>query len=162
MIRIRKYSKQDWEQLWKILEPVFREGDTYAVHQDVSEGEAHHTWIEEPLAVYVAEWDDGGIIGTYYLKPNQAGGGSHVCNCGYVVAENNRRKGIASEMCRHSQVEAVSFGFHAMQFNLVVSTNTGAVRLWQTHGFEIVGRLPEAFEHPRDGFVDAFVMYKLL
>ncbi len=88
--------------------------------------------------------------------------GSHVCNCGYIVDETARGRGIASEMCRHSQREALSLGFRAMQYNLVVSTNEGAVRLWKKHGFEVVGTLPEAFRHPRFGFVDAYVMYKRL
>ncbi|NER52264.1 MAG: GNAT family N-acetyltransferase [Symploca sp. SIO1A3] len=94
--------------------------------------------------------------------PSHSGQGSHVCNCGYIVAEAARGKSIASAMCKHSQQEAVKLGFRAMQYNLVVSTNTGAVRLWQKLGFEIVGTLPEAFLHPSLGFVDAYVMYKKL
>ncbi len=102
------------------------------------------------------------ILGTYYIKPNQPALGAHVCNCGYIVAEKARGKGIASEMCSHSQHKALSMGFKAMQYNLVVSTNKGAVRLWKKLGFRIIGTLPRAFRHSQSGFVDAFVMYKQL
>jgi ribosomal protein S18 acetylase RimI-like enzyme len=102
------------------------------------------------------------LLGTYYLKANQMGGGAHVCNCGYVTAEATRGKGVAGMLCAHSQDEARGRGFTAMQFNLVVSTNEGAVRLWQKLGFEIAGTLPKAFDHPAQGLVDAHVLYKLL
>jgi ribosomal protein S18 acetylase RimI-like enzyme len=102
------------------------------------------------------------VLGTYYIKPNQPALGAHVCNCGYIVAKEARGRGIAAEMCQHSQREAISRGFRAMQYNLVVSTNEVAVRLWKRQGFEVVGTLPQAFRHPRLGYVDALVMYKQL
>ena len=115
------------------------------------------------LAPVMLTADEAGmLLGTYYIKPNQPGLGAHVCNCGYIVAAAVRGQGIASRLCEHSQEEARRLGFRAMQFNLVVSTNTGAVRLWQTLGFPIVGTLPGAFNHPRLGYVDAYVMYKQL
>lgn len=162
MIAIRPYKEQDWNSVWRIIEPVFRAGETYAFSTDISETEAHHVWIETPLATFVAVDENGEITGTYYIKPNQPGLGSHVCNCGYIVAGKARGKGIASSMCEHSQVEAVTRGFRAMQYNLVVATNEGAIRLWKKHGFDVIGRLPKAFRHARRGFVDAFVMYKQL
>jgi RimJ/RimL family protein N-acetyltransferase len=117
--------------------------------------EAYQAWIEKPSATYVAVDENNEVLGSYYINPNHPALGAHVCNCGYIVAEEARGKGIASEMCKHSQREAISRGFRAMQYNLVVSTNEGAVRLWKRHGFEVVGTLPEAFRHPRLGFVDA-------
>ncbi|WP_142846667.1 GNAT family N-acetyltransferase [Telmatospirillum sp. J64-1] len=162
MIAIKTFEQGQWDALWSILQPVFRAGETYAFSPDISEQEAYTAWIEYPAATYVAADEQGRVLGTYYIKPNQPGLGSHVCNCGYVVAEQARGKGVASLMCEHSQREAVAQGFRAMQFNLVVSTNDVAVRLWQKHGFDVVGRLPGAFRHPRLGFVDAFVMYKSL
>lgn len=171
-IKIRLFQKSDWDQVWHIIEPVFRAGETYAFPREISETDAHKAWIETPAHTYVVEDQENGILGTrilgprilgtYYLKPNQAGSGAHVCNCGYIVAESARGMGIASEMCRHSQAEALSKGYKAMQYNLVVSTNESAVRLWKKLGFEIVGTLPKAFQHPRLGLVDAYVMYKLL
>jgi ribosomal protein S18 acetylase RimI-like enzyme len=102
------------------------------------------------------------VIGTYKLKPNQPGLGNHVCNCGYVVSPHARGRGIASALCEHSQTEAQTMGYLAMQFNLVVSSNEVAVRLWQKLGFRIIGTLPGAFRHSQLGFVDAYVMYKHL
>ena len=161
-ISINKIEESDWSLIWKILEPVFRSGETYAFSPDISETEAHRVWVENPVATYVAKDNFDNILGTYYIKPNQPTLGAHVCNCGYIVSESARGKGIASLMCQHSQQAAKQLGFRAMQFNLVVSTNEVAVRLWQKLGFEIIGTLTEAFKHSKYGFVDAFVMYKQL
>ena len=162
MINIRPFQQPDWPATWAILEPVLRSGETYSFSSDISESEATSVWVQTPEATFVAEDETGEILGTYFLKPNQPGQGSHVCNCGYVVSEAARGKGVASAMCEHSQSEALLRGYRAMQYNLVVSTNTGAVRLWQKHGFEIAGTLREAFHHPKQGYIDAHVMYKRL
>lgn len=162
MIRIRPFEKPDWKRTWRIIEPVFRAGETYAFSPDITEEEAHSVWIAKPEATFLAVDNQTNIVGTYFIKPNQPGLGAHVCNCGYIVAEQARGRGIASTMCEHSQHEARSRGFRAMQYNLVVSTNESAVRLWKRHGFELVGTLPEAFRHPSHGYVSAFVMYKRL
>jgi ribosomal protein S18 acetylase RimI-like enzyme len=141
---------------------TFAAGETYAFAPASSEADIHRAWIEVPVASYVACAPSGEILGTYYLKPNQPGLGSHVCNCGYVVAPAAQGRGIATAMCEHSQVEAAGMGFRAMQFNLVVATNESAVRLWKKLGFAIAGTLPQAFRHARLGYVDAYVMYKQL
>jgi ribosomal protein S18 acetylase RimI-like enzyme len=160
---IRRYERQDWSNVWAILEPVFRAGETYAFPVDISEEDARRAWTGSPKEIFIAEdGDTGQIVGTYYLKPNHDGPGSHVCNCGYVVSADARGRGVASLMCEHSQDEAASRGFRAMQFNLVAASNDGAVRLWKKMGFDVVGTLPGAFRHPNLGFVDAHVMYKLL
>jgi L-amino acid N-acyltransferase YncA len=160
-INIRHYEESDWQQVWEVLEPVFRQGETYAFPVDISEREAHKAWIETPLQTYVADIN-GLVVGTYYLKPNQPGQGKHVCNCGYVVAANMRGRGIAAQMCSHSLGEARRTGFKAMQYNLIVSTNEDALHLWLKMGFKEVGRLPDAFDHPRLGYVDALVLYQWL
>lgn len=160
-IKIRDYEEDDWQQVWGVLEPVLRQGETYAFPVDISEREAHKAWIETPLQTYVAELN-GLVVGTYYLKPNQPGQGKHVCNCGYVVAPNMRGRGIAAQMCSHSLAEARNLGFKAMQYNLVVSTNEDALHLWLKMGFKEVGRLPGAFNHPQLGYVDALVLYQWL
>jgi ribosomal protein S18 acetylase RimI-like enzyme len=159
---IRKYRETDWNQVWSIVEKVFRAGESYAFSPDITEQEAHKVWIEKPLDTYVVTVDDTQIIGTYYLKPNQPELSAHVCNCGYVVSEDARGQGVASKMCEHSQQVAVETGFRAMQFNLVVSTNEGAVRLWKRMGFQVAGMLPKAFKSKSAGYVDALVMYKQL
>jgi ribosomal protein S18 acetylase RimI-like enzyme len=162
MANIRSYQPEDWSQLWPLLHATFAAGDTYAFAPESTEAEIHRAWVEVPTATHVATAADGTIVGTYKLQPNQAGLGSHVSNCGYVVAPEARGQGIASAMCEHSQTEASRLGFKAMQFNLVVSTNAVAVRLWQKHGFSIVGTLPGAFQHRAHGYVDAYVMFKTL
>ena len=162
MSRIRPVSDSDWNALWAIMAPVFRAGETYPFSPDITESEAHKVWIETPAAVYVAVDQDNAILGTYYLKPNQAALGSHVCNCGYIVAGEARGQGIASSLCEHSQQEALRRGFRAMQYNLLVSTNERAIRLWKKHGFAVIGVLPDAFQHQKLGLVDALVMYKVL
>ena len=161
-MKIRKYRETDWEQVWLLLEKVFRAGETYAFSPDITEEEAHRVWVELPQATYIAAGEGEEVLGTYYIKPNQPGLGSHVCNCGYIVSESARGQGIASRMCEHSQEVAKESGFDAMQFNLVVSTNEGAIRLWKRLGYEVVGVLPNAFNSKSAGHIDALVMYKEL
>ena len=160
--RIRRFEEADWPSVWPLLHATFLAGDTYAFAPESTETEIHRAWIELPAATFVCCSGTGQILGTYFIKSNQPGLGSHVCNCGYVVAPAAQGQGIASAMCEHSQVEAVAMGFRAMQFNLVAATNERAVRLWQRLGFMVVGALPGAFRHQRLGFVNALVMYKVL
>jgi ribosomal protein S18 acetylase RimI-like enzyme len=162
MIRIRPFAEKDWEACWRIIEPVFRDGETYVFSPDITEAQAHTVWVRMPTATFVAVDEADNVLGTYFIKPNQPALGAHVCNCGYIVAENFRGRGIASQLCRHSQQQAIILGFRAMQYNLVVTTNAAAVHLWKKHGFAVVGTLPNAFRHPQLGFVDALVMYKQL
>ncbi len=160
-MQIRRAGEADWPGIWAMLEPVFRAGETYAVARDISEAAARTMWFEAPAACFVAE-EGGTLLGTYYVKTNQAGGGAHVCNCGYVTAAAAQGRGVARAMCEHSQNAARELGYKAMQFNLVLESNEGAVRLWERLGFETVGRIPRVFEHPSLGLVDARVMYKWL
>jgi len=161
MIEIREAKAKDFDAIWSIFQPIVSMGETYAYSPKTTKEEAFQIWMEAPLKTYVA-LEGKEVIGTYYLKANQPSLGAHVCNCGYMVAETAKGKGVASRMCEHSQQEALKHGFKAMQYNLVASTNTGAVRLWQKLGFEIVGILPKAFQHKSAGLVDAYVMYKWL
>ncbi len=147
----------DGDVVWAILEPTFRAGDTYGVARDMTREQALAWWFAPGNAVFLHE--DGG---TYYVRANYSGGGSHVANCGYVTAPTAQGRGIARAMCEHSLEEARRRGFRAMQFNFVVSTNDRAVRLWESLGFAIVGRLPGAFVHPIQGEVDVLVMFQRL
>jgi RimJ/RimL family protein N-acetyltransferase len=162
MPQLRPFEPRDWTSLWPILKSTFASGDTYVFAPDSTEADIREAWVEQPLATYVAVSDSGVLLGTYILKPNQPGLGNHVCNCGYVVAEHARGRGIATLMCQHSQIEALTLGFRSMQFNFVVATNTSAVRLWQRLGFQIVGTVPEAFRHRTEGYVAAHIMFKHL
>ncbi|MDF1499608.1 MAG: GNAT family N-acetyltransferase [Anaerolineales bacterium] len=161
MVHIRPYEDADFDAIWLIFESIVSKGETYAYDPDTDRAGAFDLWIKKPQQTFVANVG-GEILGTYYIKPNQPGLGAHVCNCGYMVAEPARGQGIATTMCLHSQEIARSLGYQAMQFNLVVSTNEGAVRLWLKLGYEIVGTIPDGFNHVRHGLVDAFVMYKRL
>lgn len=158
---VRPARPQDADAIWAILSPVIAAGETYALPRDMRREQALAYWLGDDRRTYVAEVD-GAVAGTYYLRANQAGGGDHVCNCGYMTAPSAQGRGVARAMCAHSLELARTLGFRAMQFNLVVSTNTRAVALWQAMGFEIVGRLPGAFRHPRQGAVDALVMFRTL
>jgi ribosomal protein S18 acetylase RimI-like enzyme len=158
---IRPAADGDRAALWRILEPTIRAGETYALPRDLSEADALAFWQAPGHDVFVA-LDGDELVGTYFVRPNQRGGGAHVCNCGYITAPWATGRGVARAMCAHSLAHARERGYRAMQYNLVVSSNERAVRLWQSFGFEIVGRLREAFEHPRLGFVDGLVMYRML
>ena len=161
MFAIRSAGGNDCDAIWSILEPIIRAGDVYTLPHAMSREEALAYWFSEGHEVFVAE-DGEEVVGSYYLRANQRGGGSHVANCGYATATAATGRGVARAMCAHSLDRARERGFKAMQFNFVVSTNERAVRLWQSFGFEIVGRLPGAFRHPQLGYVDAFVMYREL
>jgi ribosomal protein S18 acetylase RimI-like enzyme len=160
-VLVRPAAAADDDAIWRILEPILRAGETYVLPRDMSKGAALAYWRSPGHAVFVAE-GTGTIVGTYYLRANQQGGGAHVANCGYMTAGPAQGRGVAQAMCEHSLGEARRRGFRAMQFNFVVSSNERAVRLWQRLGFTIVGRLPGAFAHPRLGFVDALVMHRTL
>lgn len=158
---IRAAESADWPEIWSILSPVFRAGDSYAIAPDISEAEARAYWLDPMRAAFVAV-DGHRVLGTYYMVANFAGNADHICNCGYVTAANARGRGIARSMLAHSLNAAHKAGFRAMQYNCVVSTNRRAVDLWQANGFSIIGTIPEAFRHPSEGLVDAFIMYRKL
>lgn len=159
-MNIRPATPADWPAIWGLLEPVFRAGETYAVDRDISQAAARSMWIDAPSATFV--WDEGEILGTYFIKRNHAGGGAHVCNCGYITGAAAMGRGIARAMCIQSQDAARALGFGAMQFNMVLASNVGALALWHKLDFATVGILPAAFAHPTLGMVDAHVMWKAL
>ena len=158
---VRRAEAADAPAIAQIIVPTIRDGSTYALDPDMTDAEALAYWMGPDRETFVAV-EDGVVVGTYFIRPNQAGGGRHVANCGYMTASAAAGRGVARLMCEHSLQHARESGFKAMQFNFVVSTNLRALRLWQSLGFEIVGRLPGAFDHPREGLVDALVMYRTL
>lgn len=160
-MNIRAAGLDDFDVIWPMLRDVFRAGDTYAIDPGISKADARDLWVTQARATYVAE-RSGKIVGTYYIRTNKPGGGAHICNCGYIVSPEARGQGIAAMLCAHSQDEARRLGYRAMQFNFVLASNAGAVRLWHRLGFETVGTIPDAFAHPQQGLVDAYVMYRRL
>lgn len=160
-MELRRATAADFPALWPLLRETFRAGDTYAIDPEIGEDAARGYWLDTARETWLAE-EAGRVLGTYYIRTNQPGGGAHVCNCGYMTAPAARGRGVAGTMCSHSQERARALGYLAMQFNFVLATNTGALRLWDRMGFERVGHLPLAFRHPREGLVDAHVLYKWL
>lgn len=160
-MNIRLATSDDHYAIWRIIEPVIRAGETYALPRDMTREDALAYWCGGDRRTFVAD-DHGCICGTYYLRANQQGGGGHVANCGYIVETGAFGHGVARRMCEHSMAEAKRLGFRAIQFNCVVSTNQRAVALWRRMGFDIAGTLPGAFEHPRLGYVDAYIMYRMI
>ena len=160
-MRIRPADERDDIAIWRVIEPAIRAAETLMLPQEMSELQALGYWRRATHEVFVA--DDGGtVVGTYYLRANQQGGGDHIANCGYSTLPAFTGQGIARAMCIHSLDRARARGFHAMQFNCVVASNERAVGLWQSCGFEIVGRVPQTFRHPWLGEVDTLVMYRPL
>jgi L-amino acid N-acyltransferase YncA len=160
-MKIRSARHADRDAIWKIFHEIVAVGDTYALDPDFSRKEALQYWCGKNTRAYVAE-NGGRIVGTYILRPNQSGGGSHVANAAFMVASDAQGQGVGRAMGEHCLSEARRLGFRAIQFNFVVSTNESAVRLWQELGFKIVGTLPGAFCHPEKGYVDVYVMYRLI
>ncbi|NQV85261.1 MAG: GNAT family N-acetyltransferase [Rhodospirillales bacterium] len=161
MDEIRTVATEDWPGIWEIFHHVVKSGDSYPYAPGTTEDEARALWLDIPQATYVGIID-GRVAGTYILKPNQPELGAHVCNAGYMVHPDLRRRGAGRALCAHSLIEARRLGFTAMQYNLVVATNEKAIRLWKDMGFETIGFLPGAFRHATEGLVDALVMYRTL
>lgn len=161
-IDIAPAAASDWSAIWDIIRPILREGETLAIPRNADEAAARAYWLAADKSVFVARNEAGEIVGSYTLRANGIGPAAHVANAGYAVRADQRGKGIAERLCRHSIETARAHNYRAMQFNMVVSTNARAVRLWQHMGFAIVGTLPGAFAHPTRGFVDAYVMFQAL
>ena len=161
MVNIREATDADLDSIWEIFREVIATGETYPLDPNTSRDDALAYWFQREAHVYVAE-NDGKIVGSYTLHANQAGGGGHVANAGFIVAAGGRGQGIGRATGEHCLKEARRLGFRAIQFNFVISTNESAVKLWQDLGMKIVGTLPGAFHHPSRGYVDVHVMYQTL
>jgi L-amino acid N-acyltransferase YncA len=160
-MQIRPAINADRDAIWNIFHEIIAAGDTYAFDPQMPREEALAYWFRADTHTYVAE-EDGGVVGTYILRPNQSGPGSHVANAAFMVARDAEGAGVGRRMAEHCLSEARRMGFRGMQFNFVVSTNVRAIHLWNQLGFKIVGTLPGAFRHPEKGFVDVYVMYRSL
>lgn len=158
-MKIREATHQDYDFIWEIFSNVIKSGDTYVFDPNTKKEDLSKLWFASTMKTYVAE-DQDKIIGTYIIKPNQIDLGSHIANCGYMVHPDARGKGVGSALCQHSLKIAKSLGYMAMQFNIVVSTNTVAVKLWEKHGFKIIGTIPQGYNHIGLGYVDAYIMYR--
>lgn len=160
-MNIRKATRQDYDEVWEIFSKVIKTGDTYVFDPKTPKSDLQKHWFAGYLDTFVAE-ENGRVLGTYIIKPNQIGLGNHVANCGYMIHPDARGKGIGKLLCEHSIEFAKTSGYRAMQFNIVVSTNYGAVKLWEKYGFKIIGTTPKGFRHQELGLVDTHVMYREL
>ena len=160
-VAIRPATAHDHDAIWAVLEPVYRAGETYCIPRDITRAEALADWFAPPFTAFVAE-AEGRVLGTSHVGANRPAGGAHVANASFATHPEARGRGVARGLALHATSWAARQGFRAMQFNFVVSTNADAVHLWQSVGFEVVGRLPNAFCHPRHGAVDALVMFQTL
>lgn len=152
----------DWPKIWPIVQDVLATGDTYPYPPDISESVAKAIWMKNGSreATFIARIDDQ-VVATAYVKPNQPGLGDHVANAGWMVAPAHQGRGVGRSFAEYVIQQARERDYHGMQFNSVVATNTGAVSLWESLGFEIVGTVPDAFRHPT-GLVAVHVMYRRL
>ncbi len=158
---IRPATSADAEAMWQIFQAVVAGGDTYTFAPDTPREEALDYFLGANMQSWVAELD-GAVAGMYKLIPNRRDLGSHVANASFMVHPSAHGRGIGRAMGEHCLSEARRAGYQAMQFNFVVSTNTGAVHLWQDLGFNILATLPKAFNHRQLGYVDAYVMHRFL
>ncbi|CAH9049943.1 hypothetical protein PSECIP111951_00083 [Pseudoalteromonas holothuriae] len=158
---ITEITREDFVSFWPTFKAIIVSQTTYAFDANMSLDEAYQLWCTAPLKAFAYKLN-GQTLGTYYIKANAMGPSNHICNCGYMVSEATRGQGIAQQLCEHSQQVAKSLGFTAMQFNSVVSTNEGAIRLWQRLGYKIIGTIPNAYKHSKLGYVDSHIMHKQL
>lgn len=159
-MEIRQATEKDFDEIWKIFQAVIAKGDTY-VNAKITKAEAHEKWMNKSAKTFVATISSK-IVGAYLVKPNQIDRGSHIANASYIVDENHRGAGIGKALALDSISTAKKLGYHAIQFNFVVSTNEAAVKLWQKVGFKIIGTSPKAFNHKDLGYVDSYIMFREL
>ncbi len=154
-MEIRKaHEQKDYDAVWEIFSRVIQTGDTYVFDPNSPKDSLHKYWFADYMDTFVAVNEKDEILGTYFIKPNQIGLGDHIANCGYMVNPDFHGKGTGKLLCGHSLRFAREKGYLGIQFNLVVSTNTVAVKLWQKFGFDIIGTTPKGFRHKELSLVD--------
>lgn len=161
MLEIRQAKEEDKPHVWEIIRSVISSGDTYIFFPDSSRDKMLDYWFSSEQTVYVA-LSENKIIGTFFLKANQPDLGSHIANAGFMVSAAAKGKKVGKTMAEFSLQEAKRRGYKAMQFNFVVKSNSVAVNLWLNLGFEIIGEIPEAFNHIENGLTNAYIMYRKL
>jgi L-amino acid N-acyltransferase YncA len=160
---VRAATTDDWSAIWPFYSQIVKAAETYAIDADITFGEGRAQWMQPPPGqTFVAVDDNGSVIGSASVYRNRPAGGSHVASASFMVDPRSGRRGVGRALAEHVLSWARSQGFKAMQFNAVVETNTRAVRLWETLGFEILATVPQAFDHPADGLVGLHVMHRFL
>ena len=160
-MKIRETNPNDYNSVWEIFRNVIKTGDTYVFDPDTKKEDLSNHWFAPYMKTYVAE-EQNEILGTYIIKPNQIDLGSHIANCSYMVKPNAQGKGVGKLLCKHSIENAKILGFKAIQFNIVVSTNKTAIKIWKKFEFKIIGTIPNGFKDIKLGYVDAYIMHREL
>lgn len=162
-VEIEKFCEPDWPEVWEIIRCVTSAGETYTYPTELTEDFARTLWLQAPPGQTVVARDkEGAVLGSAKMGPNQMGPGAHVATASFMVSEAARGQGVGRALGQYAVDWARDAGFRSMQFNAVVETNEPAVRLWKSLGFRIIGTVPEAFRHPKRGFVGLFVMHRAL
>lgn len=162
-MQIRDAVAEDWPKIWPFLRDIVRAGETYTWPVDVTEDVARAMWMADALpyrTVVAVDGDD--VMGTAKMGPNHMGPGAHIANASFMVSPAHSGKGVGRALGRYVVDQARADGFRSMQFNAVVSTNTVAVKLWQSLGFEIIATLPEGYQHATKGYVGLHIMFRSL
>ncbi len=160
-MNIREAILDDHTAVWKIFKSVIETGENFVFDPKTKKESLGRLWFGDSMKTYVVV-EDTKILGSYYIKPNQPGLGSHIANCGYMVNTNSLGKGVGKLMCAHSIENSTKMGYKAIQFNMVVSSNKIAVKLWESFGFKIIGTIPDGFKHAKKGYVDTYIMHRKL
>lgn len=162
-MQIRTATLDDWPSIWPFMSRIVADGETFSWDRDIREDQARAWWFPEPPGrTVVAVADDGAVVGTAVSGPNHGGPAAHVATASFMVDPDRSGQGIGRALGEHVLDRARADGFRAMQFNAVVESNTRAVALWRLLGFEILTTVPEAFDHPTDGYVGLHIMYRRL
>ncbi|MEU7825900.1 GNAT family N-acetyltransferase [Catellatospora sp. NPDC049133] len=159
---IREASGQDWPAIYPFFTEIVAAGETYAFPEGMEAEQARPWWMERAPGRTVVAVDGDTVLGSAKMGPNRPGRGAHIATASFMVDPAHRGRGVGRALGEHVLDWARAQGYHGMQFNAVVETNTAAVRLWQAIGFEILTTVPEAFEHPSHGRVGLHVMYQRL
>lgn len=159
---IREATEADWPEIWPVLREVLAAGETFCWDADTTEQQARAMWLHRPPGRTFVALEHDLVLGTAELHPNHGGAGAHVANAGFMVAAAASGRGVGRALGEHVLEAARAEGYRAMQFNAVVETNTGAVSLWRSLGFDILATVPEGFRHPRHGLVGLHIMHQRL
>jgi L-amino acid N-acyltransferase YncA len=158
-MEIRGATDADWPAIWPIVEATVRAGDTYASAMDLTSEQGRALWMATSPAATVVAVDGGEVLGTARMGPNREGPGAHIGTASFMVSPAARGRGVGRALATHVVDWHREQGYRGIQFNAVVETNTAAVALWRSLGFEIVGTVPGAFRHPEHGYVGLHVMF---